>query len=35
MVLMPKMTAMFVEGLMPISAAAQKLTSEKLSLIHI
>lgn len=29
MVLMPKMTAMFVEGLMPISAAAQKLTSEK------
>lgn len=29
MVLMPKMTAMFVEGLMPISSAAQKFTSEK------
>lgn len=29
MVLMPKMTAMFVEGLMPISEAAQTLTSEK------
>lgn len=29
MVLMPKMTAMFVEGLMPISAAAQKFTTEK------
>lgn len=29
MVLMPKMTAMFVEGLMPISTAAQKFTSDK------
>ncbi|MGI6229870.1 MAG: PTS galactitol transporter subunit IIC [Tractidigestivibacter sp.] len=29
MVLMPKMTAMFVEGLMPISQAAQKFTSDK------
>ncbi|MBU2700205.1 PTS system galactitol-specific IIC component [Sporomusaceae bacterium BoRhaA] len=29
MVLIPKMTALFMEGLMPISAAAQKLTKEK------
>ena len=29
MVLMPKMTAMFVEGLMPISEAAQTMTAEK------
>lgn len=29
MALMPKMTAMFVEGLMPISEAAQKFTSDK------